>query len=232
MLIIKKNVIIKHIIIIFSVIALSGCNIKQQEKIREGYIEYNVIYLNKEKESLYSFMLPKKMVVKFKKNKIKSTMEGFSGNFSFSSIVNTKNDSIATLFQIMNRKYYYLENSKGQSDLFGELPGAKISFNKDTLIIADLKCKKANIESDINSFSPFEVYYTKEIKMHNPNKKNPYYQIDGILMDFYLKMFNMDMRFVANNVIQTEISDSEFKIPQDFKRINRKTVDKLICMLE
>ncbi|MFC2137317.1 hypothetical protein ACFLTE_04005, partial [Bacteroidota bacterium] len=200
--------------------------------IKEGYIEYEVIYLNKEKESLYSFMLPKTMVMAFKKNRIKSSLNGFSGNFAFSTILNTKSDSSIALFQIMNQKYYYLETNKGQSELFGNLPGIKIEESKDTSVISGITCNTAYINSTQDSFAPFNISYTKNIKIHNPNKKNPFYKIDGVLLDFQVNMYNMDMRFIAKKVIERDVPDSIFQIPDEYKRINRETVDKIICMLE
>ena len=83
-----------------------------------------------------------------------------------------------------------------------------------------------------DSFAPFYIYYTKDIKIHNPNKKNPFYQINGVLMDFQVNLYNMDMRFIAKKVIKAEVPDSIFRIPGEYKKINRKTVDKIICMLE
>lgn len=219
-------------IYILILLSITSCIPEKSKKIKEGYIEYDVTYLNKEKESLYSFMLPKKMIVTFNKHKIKSSLEGFSGNFSFSTISCTKSDSAFALFHIMNQKYFYIENKKGASDLFGNLPGLMVKHLKDTSYIADIKCKKAFIESSLDSFAPFHIYYTKDIKINNPNKKNPFNEIDGILMDFTVNLYNMDMRFVANNITETYIPNSEFNIPKDYQRINRKAVDKLIYMLQ
>ncbi len=214
------------------IILLVGCSTENKNKIKEGYIEYEVIYLNKEKESLYSFMLPKTMVMAFKKNRIKSSLVGFSGNFAFATITNTKSDSSIALFQIMNQKYYYLENKKGPSELFGNMPGIHINESKDTSVISGIRCNIANVKSEVDSFSPFNVLYTKDIKIHNPNKKNPFYKIDGVLMDFQVNLYNMDMRFIAKKVTETNVPDSIFRIPDDYKRISYETVNKIICMLE
>jgi len=222
----------KYITFLVLLILIFSCKKEKTNKIKEGYIEYEVMYLNKEKESLYSFMLPKTMIMVFKKNKIKSSLNGFSGNFAFSTIANTKSDSSIALFNIMNQKYYYLETDKGQSELFGNLPGIEIEESRDTSVISGLTCKTAIISSTLDSFAPFNIAYTKDIKIHNPNKKNPFNKIDGVLLDFQVNMYNMDMRFIAKKVVEKNVPDSIFRIPNEYKRINRKTVDKIICMLE
>ena len=51
-------------------------------------------------------------------------------------------------------------------------------------------------------------------------------------MDFQVNLYNMDMRFVAKQVVEAKVPDSIFRIPDEYKRINRETVDKIICMLE
>ncbi len=211
---------------------ISSCGISLKKGIKEGVIEYDVYYLNKDKESLYSFLLPKKMSLFFKKNKIKTELEGFSGNFYFSIISNTKTDSSIALFKIMNQDYFYIETKKGSSELFGNLPGMQINYSKDTCIVTGFNCKKAKIISKNDSFQPFDICYTKDIKIHNPNKKNPFYEIDGVLLDFCVNLYNMDMRFIANRVIDTNISDNEFMVPEGFLRIGKKDVDQILSLLE
>lgn len=214
------------------ILLFTSCDVSLKKSIKEGCIEYDVFYLNKDKESLYSFLLPKKMSLFFKKNKIKTELEGFSGNFYFSIISNTKTDSSIALFKIMNQNYYYIETKKGSSELFGNIPGMEINYSKDTCMVAGFNCKKAKIKSKNDSFQAFDISYTKDIKIHNPNKKNPFYEIDGVLLDFCVNLYNMDMRFIANRVIDSNISDKEFMVPEGFLRIGKKDVDQILSLLE
>ena len=222
----------RNTLLFMIIIGICSCKNIKRDAIKEGIIEYNVHYLNKEKESLYSFFLPKKMIIKFKKDKTKSELNGFSGNFYFSLIANSRTDSAIALFKIMNHDYYYVETQAGPSELFGNLPGMKINYTNDLCSIAGYECVTAEIESMLDSFPPFDICYTKNINIHNPNKKNPFHEINGVLLDFSVNLYNMDMRFVADKILDTTISDSEFFVPEGFKRINKTNVDQIMSLLD
>ncbi|HSH51659.1 MAG TPA: hypothetical protein VK982_08035, partial [Bacteroidales bacterium] len=75
--------------LILSLIIISSCDkLQQKDRIKEGFIEYNIEYLNDTLNSFMIGLLPQKMIIKFKDNNTLNKIEGFSGIVSFTHIQN------------------------------------------------------------------------------------------------------------------------------------------------
>ena len=51
--------------------------------------------------------------------------------------------------------------------------------------------------------------------------------IDGVLMEYQLKKFGLEMRFTAKMVKPEEIEDSTFELPADYKPISQQEMNEL-----
>ena len=172
------------------------------------------------------------MITRFKKDKISHTIETLSGNFVIKIIIDNRKGHAIIMTKIFNNNNYYIDENSGKSDLFGNLPDMKIIYTKDTAVIAGIKCHRAIVTSTDSLLKSFNVYFTKHIKLFKPNRKIMYDEIDGILFDFYAYFFNMNMHFRASKFNETDVPDSEFIVPSDYKLITLESLNKITSIIE
>lgn len=197
-------------------------------KLAEGLISYDIEYMDDSIDRVMVRFLPKKMIVKFKNNNTVNKIESVSGIVSFTHIQNFKDKSNITLVKLMNRKYQYVEELDEPSLFFNTLPGIKIKETEETKEIAGYKCKKAIISCKNDSFKPFYVYYTNDIKINSPNKHTPFKDMDGVLMEFQIELYDINMRLTATQVISKKIPSKEFEVPTGYEPINKRTMQEII----
>ena len=218
-------------IIIF--VSINSCEkIQRKDRIKEGYIEYNIEYLDDSMNSFMIGLLPKKMTIKFKNNNTINKIEGFSGIVSFTHIQNYRERKNITLVKILNKKYKYVEKLNNKSLFFEELPGMKIEFMDTSKQICGFNSHKVRITVPDSDIEPFYIYYTTDIIINNVNALTPFKSIDGVLLEFQLKFYDMNMRLTANKIQAAKISIDEFKVPKDYDAINRNTMIEIIELLK
>ncbi len=227
------NYKINLLLVLFIAFALFSCKeISYKDRIKEGYIQYDIEYMD---DSLNEFMynlLPQKMTIKFKDDNTVNKMEGFSGVVSFTHIQNVKKEKNITLVKFMNKRYKYIEQQEEESLFFEEIPGMKISSTDEVKTILGYECKKAIVTSKSNEFDPFPIYYTQDISIRHANSHTPFKSIDGVLMQFQVRLYDINMQFNACNVKEAKISDEEFTIPEGYEAINRKTMKEIIALIK
>ncbi len=229
----KKTCVI--LITIFSILCCTTCKDGDgTKKHDEGYIEYNVTYLqNKMEKNIPTNLLPKKMVLKFRDNMSLRYTEGFMGLFTLTIITNHKKHTTKTLMKVLGKKYYY-EGEKNEPNIcFQEIPGMEIDLKKGTKVIAGLRCKRGQISYPGKDHPTSTFYYTEEIDLDDPNFANPYKKVDGVLVEFEMKLHKLIMKLNASEVYTNEISDKEFIVPPDYKKVSKNSMmDILSTLLE
>ncbi|MEE4197937.1 MAG: hypothetical protein V2I54_09840 [Bacteroidales bacterium] len=221
------------LLIILGILTISSCDkLQQKDRIKEGYIEYTIEYLNDTLDSFMIGLLPKKMIIKFKDNNTLNKIEGFSGIVSFTHIQNYKEKKNTTLVKVLNKKYRYEEKMNESSLFFEELPGMKIKLQDEVKDICGFKAHKAKIILPDSRIEPFYIYYTNDISINNVNSQTPFKSIDGVLLEFQVKFYDLDMKLTATKVQEAEISSEHFKVPDGYQKINRKTMVEIIELLK
>lgn len=205
---------------------------QQKDRIKEGYIEYNIEYLDESIDNFMVGLLPKKMTIKFKNNNTINKIEGFSGIVSFTHIQNYRAKENITLVKILNKKYKYIEKLNSESLFFEKLPGMKIEYTDSTKELCGFKAHKAHITAPETNIIPFDVYYTNDIVINHVNALTPFKDIDGVLLEFQIKFYDMNMRLTANKIEAAEVSSNEFKVPKGYDQINRNTMIEIIELLK
>lgn len=51
-------------------------------------------------------------------------------------------------------------------------------------------------------------------------------------MEFQLDFYDIPMKLTATEVRETEISSEEFEIPDEYRQINKKTMEEIIALLK
>ncbi|UCH14481.1 MAG: hypothetical protein JSV22_00595 [Bacteroidales bacterium] len=200
-------------------------------KYINGAIEYKITYIENELKEISPSLLPKKMKLEFSPHYSTNTIEGFMGFFKLKSHTNFRQRKCFTILEVLNKKYLF-KGKKGESMCcFDENPDMKIEFTDDIKEIAGLECKRA-IVSLPEKGETFDIYYTNEISIHNPNSTNPYNQIDGVLLDFQLKLAYLKMKFTAEKFIPSKNNEiDKYKEPANYREVSREQMTYIIKRL-
>ncbi len=162
----------------------------------KGRIDYKITYLENNLQHISPNLLPKKMRLEFNQEFSVNVIEGFMGVFKLHNITYFKKRSCSTLLEVINKNYIHFGKRGDDMCCFENMNDMHIEYTDETRNIAGLNCLKAIIRLADNNES-FEVYYTNDIKLVNPNMTNPYKKIDGVLVEFQLSLSGLKMRFTA-----------------------------------
>ncbi|HIE16496.1 MAG TPA: hypothetical protein EYP69_06195 [Bacteroidales bacterium] len=227
----KKNNIKFLGFLIFIIYLFSGCENVFHSKPSEGIIHYNLEYLQSEEENPIVSLLPTEMDIEFKNNFTHQKVEGWMGIFYMGGIFNPKAYRKTALLKIMGQKYQYFEDADKQVDFgFDPYDGMKLEETKETKIIAGMLCKKVKVIFPDTSEN-FDIYYTNEIEIKNANWNNPFHSINGVLLDYQIKMFGIKTHIIATSIEFVEVPDETFSIPDGYKEVSKEEMEEVINKL-
>ena len=196
---------------------LNSCTESFNKRISEGVVEYDAKVVD-ESHPMAS-LAPGSMTVKFKKNKVAAQMSTM-GVFTSTFIADPSKKHFITLVKIFQDKSACVEN---EADVRNDLKNYKLIFQptKETKEIAGYKCKKVIAQKVDDPKEKFEVYYTEDLDYDNGDFASPYTGIKGMLMQYRLKKFGLEMVFTAKSVKNELVPDNTFELPGYYKVISK-----------
>ncbi len=207
---------------------LDSCReIYDKKFVSEGSIEYKVSYLNSEENDLVSLM-PEKMLCHFKDNKVALDLSGGMGLFRTTFIFDNDKKTFLQLVKILQSKYAATIHQDSITYLLNEFPKLKINIKPEFKEIAGYKCKRAEVIFENPTFPSFDIYYTDDINIKNPNWCSPFKEISGVLMEYRMKKYNMEMQITAVSVSNENVEEEIFELPEDHKKISLKDLDAML----
>lgn len=210
---------------LFILVVSQGCGKKGSSSgVSEGVIEYEAEAIDKTHPM--ADLAPNKMIVRFKDNMSCIELSAGMGLFSTTFISNPDNFTMTQLVKLLNKRYVHVFDT---NELKQENSGPKMVIEKtnETKVIASYKCKKAIVKFPGSQIPSFEVFYTNEIGIENPNWCNPFAELDGVLMQYQMKRHGIELRFTAKSVSSADVDDSMFEVPEEYKAIDKKELDEL-----
>lgn len=204
------------------VTAACSCNKQGGKNIDQGEIHYNIEYIGN-----FSFpieALPQNLVVSFKDDKILYEMIGF-GNSGITNLLNPDLDIYDTYYNFLGVKKLYYAGKKGE--LFPGLEGMKgllLKKTSETLVICGYNCKNVRVSFKRNPDKFYDVWYTDEIDIENPNASTPFSEIKGVLMKFFFIINSTEFHFDAEAVYSKEVPDEVFLRKEKYVRVTREDI--------
>ncbi|MFO7656915.1 MAG: hypothetical protein R6W78_07595 [Bacteroidales bacterium] len=214
------------------VLLITGCTKQKNEGVfNSGRIDYKITYLENNLASISPNMLPKKMKLEFNQDYSTNVIEGFMGIFRLNNITYFKHKKCSTLLEILNKSYIYYGKRGDEMCCFESMEGMDITYTGETKTIAGLNCQKAIVTLNKTN-EKFDVYYTNDINLIDPNITNPYRKIDGVLMEFQLSLAGLKMRFTAEN-FDNSVEDTVEKpvLPKNSNEVSRDQMAHIINKL-
>lgn len=224
---------LKLLLVISVVGLLSGsCKLKLGHSgIDEGSIRYKITYLQSEKENPIIGLMPGYLTMQFKNNSVRMDVEGWMGVFKSTFIRQYEQKKSVNLLKMMSKRYYYTCTETTQFMGMNTYQSVDITFDNEVRNILDFKCKHASISVN-NGTETFGVYYTRQIAIKEPNAQTPYFEIPGVLMAFQIEVNGIPMYLEAVEVLEREIPDAVFEIPEGFEEVPKASIDEIFSALK
>ncbi len=212
--------------IVYSIFSLS-CVHKDGKNLNQGEIHYSINYLGSI-GSTPKEVLPKDLVVSFKNNKILFEMISPIGNSGIMNLTNPDEDIYDTYFSLFTIKYYYAADKGEIYPGFESMEGMEITKTDRKAVICGFNCMNAELTFPADRNKKYNIWYTTEINVKNPNAASPFNQIDGVLMNFVFLIGHSELQFTAETVYRKNISDKVFERRERFTRVSRENIIRFI----
>ena len=218
-----------YVLFIAVIFAITGSSCKEKggRYINQGEIHYNIDY-----KGNFGVMpkevLPKNLIVSFKNNKILFEMISSFGNSGILNLANPEKGIVDTYFSLFTLKYFYAVQPGEQYPGFEAMQGIVIRNTNKTSVICGFNCKNAEVTFPSDRNRVYQVWYTNEINIKNPNIATPFSQIDGVLMSFFFFLGTAELHFDAETVYKKEIPDETFERRERYMRVSRGEINKFI----
>lgn len=225
-----KNTLRSGLFLTWFALSMFGCAEQEgfHENMSEGIIEYNVSYPSLDSNNIMLEMLPTKMVMKFKKDRYKSELQTAAGIIEMSVIVDASEYKMYNLVKLFSDKYVLELDRSGARHMTSVLPPFRMEKLDEERVIAEANCNKLLLDFGTAKEESYIFYYTDQIDLKEPNWCTPFDEVQGVLLDYRIENYDMDMRLTAERIISTKIDDKEFEIDESYERLTPKEFEAYV----
>jgi len=218
------------LLLLVTAILFEGCHrgAGDHKTAEADVISYQVNYIDDMAGDIPTRLLPDVMNAYYTRRYIMTSIKGFFGQFSLVQVADLRKNTVTTMLNFFGSKVYYVGEQ-------GEIPAGivaikdpGVTYTDDTLSVGGLLSRRAEITTGTDKY---DIYYTKEIDIKNPNITTPYRFIDYVLSDFRVQLSILKMHLVISKHESREVDLADFKVPEDYKPVSKKTMESLINSL-
>lgn len=219
----------KTVLFIATILAIAGNSCKQrgEKHIDQGEIHYSIEYMGNVGVVPKEYM-PRNLIVSFKDNKILFDISAPFGNIGIYNLSNPRDNIYDTYISLLTLKYYYASKPGEINPGFESMKDMKIIKTSRETVICGFNCKNAEVTFPGDKEKVYNIWYTNEIEVRNPNVATPFHDIDGVLMSFFFMMGTAEMHFTAETVYKKEIPDKTFERREKYTRVSREEINSFI----
>ena len=210
------------------IIAATGysCKDKGGKNIRQGEIHYTIEYSGN--VGMMKELMPRNLIVSFKNDKILFDISAPIGNSGILNLSNPEDGIYDTYISLLSWRYFYAAKPGEPHPGFEAMNGLTMRKTSKTTVICGFNCKNAEVSFPGRNDRVFEIWYTDEIDVKNPNAATPFSEIEGVLMSFFFLMGPSEMHFLAETVYKKDIPDKTFERREKYLRVSRQEIDNFI----
>ncbi len=220
----------RPIFLLLIFLVIFSCNKFGGNGINEGVMKYKITYLEDKADNPLISLLPSHLEMFFKNNSVSLCVQGWMGIFESTFIKQAETGNTITTLKIMNKKYYYISDSV--VGFMGETKYNNLQFEFDDITknILNFECKHATVFVPSENFE-FDIYYTNHIAINKPNCNTVFEKIPGVLMEFQVEMNGIPMHLIATELVEKEVPDNSFNVPDGFKEVEKQEVDTIFSSI-
>jgi hypothetical protein len=211
---------------IFIFVACS-CKKTGGRHINQGEIHYDVQYQG-HVTLMPKDLMPKNLVVSFKNDNILYELISPFGNSGITNLSNPSKEIYDTYLSLFTIRYFYASKPGELYPGFDAMYGMDVKKTSRSSIICGFNCKNAEVTFPFDRSKIYNIWYTDEIPVKNPNASTPFNQIDGVLLSFFFFIGHSEFHFVAQNIYRKEIPDKTFERKEKFKMVSKNDINKFI----
>jgi hypothetical protein len=209
---------------------LIGCRRSAElpELVDSHYIKYDIEYLEERAGDIPTRILPGTMDAYYTRNHVLTRIEGFFNQFILVQVADLRQRKVTTLLNFFGNKVYY--TGRG-----GEPPASivipeqvKCRFTGEMAVIGGLQSERVTVDTGTEQFN---IYCTREFSVRRPNISTPYRSVDYPLTDFRIQLSLLKMHLTCMGLEQKTIESEVFSIPEDYRQVNRETMEEIINSL-
>ena len=221
----------KYLTLAFIILLAACCKRKPEDGIYEGKLKFRISYDQSKVGGYSTTVLPKEMIMEFSDQYVKSTIEGGLGFFSLIHVSDLKYDQHTTWLKFIDKKYIYEGDRRETPCCFGMLGGMQLEFTDKTKEIAGLHCLNVMARFPENGIEPFDIWYTEDIGIENPNSNTPFMDIPGVLLEFNTLMGNTNLHMIATSFDIQNIPLKQFQIPKSYRPVSKAEMERILNAL-
>jgi hypothetical protein len=211
--------------IFIALAALSSC---ESSKIDEGEIAYNITYPNLEVSSFMEKILPEKMYLTFKGNKVKTTIA--KGKFFSTEIIsNSKTKEIEMRLDFGAKRIFTRVNEEDLKIMMASQPDYELkeTGNKDSII--GLLAVAYSMVNSLND--TVTVWFTEQLSPKKAFWFSSYSELKGVPLNYEIERYGLGMQVNAERFISREVLDTEFNQTHKYNEVSFETYEKEVQSL-
>jgi hypothetical protein len=207
-----------------------SCKKKPGRYINQGEIHYSIEYSGN-MGNLPMYVKPQTLVVSFKDDKILFDITAPIGDAGISNLSNPKIEAYDTYVKLFGQKYIYSCQPGELPPGFDAMKGMEIKKTSKTTEICGFTCKNAEVTLANNRNKVYNVWYTNEINVKDPNSVTPFRDIDGVMLSFFYFMGGTELTFKAENVYKKDIPDQVFDRKEKYKPVQKEDMNSYMLKM-
>ncbi|MBR3981212.1 MAG: hypothetical protein IKJ98_08635 [Bacteroidales bacterium] len=209
--------------LIGAMLLLSSC----KKGTNEGTLTFAVEYDEQEKaEREIIGLLPETLKYYYKNGSSTAEISAF-GMFRAAYISNVQEKTNSVLFYFMPKKYTCKAKFGERMIGFDPLPGLILTPTDEEKEILGFTAHKVHVSFEDKSKEEYDIWYTNDIKIHDPNWPNPYKEIDGVLLDYRVALKGISMHISLSGISENAVDSSKFYVPKDFVNVEVDTMNAI-----
>jgi GLPGLI family protein len=218
----------KYLLLLTLVLVAAACKKRPPGEMSEGKIRFRITYAQEHLGGYSTTVLPREMVMEFSDNMVRNTIEGGLGFFSLVNVSDLENDQNTTWLKFIDRKYIYEGERKEKPCCFSMLDGMVLTHTDSVKEIAGLPCRQAVASFPGNGIDPFNIWYTTEIALEDPNNNTPFSKIPGVMLEFNTLMGNANMHMIATDFTSQHIPQKHFQLPRNYRPVSKAEMESIL----
>jgi hypothetical protein len=216
---------------ILIIILNSSCRNRETKSFSQGEIHYSISY-GGPSGSIPVELMPRTLVVSFKRDRILFDIQSPFGNMGIANLSNHEEEIYDTYVNMFGGgRFLYSGDPEETPPGMKSMNGMKITRTGKTAEILGFSCEHATVTLPSMPDSVFEIWFTGELDINDPNAANPFREIDGVLLKFFFLMGEREFIFEADGIYLKEIPDRIFLRREKYRRVTKEAMDEFIVRL-
>ncbi len=200
---------------------------KKEEKITQGKLHFAIDYPELKDQFFIYQILPKSLVVTFKKDKAKAAIS--KAGIDNIVYINNTSKELDMYFHGDEAVYTHIDKSNG-GEYFNENKPLKVKLENKTDTLCGFNIKLAKVTDDATN-TTFDVWYTTDIAITDVNWYSKLKGVPGVPLKYEMTQFGVHMVVCLRKFQAVEVEDKEVTFKKIGKNLNytefRTTISNL-----